>query len=270
MPLTPRRFARRRQASETESAPAPGDGGGRHLSEGFFDRHPRFFATSTTSARPWRLNLRHEAIFTEHRQVIAGASVLDIASHDGRWSLAALESGATSVLGIEARPELVALAEANLGEAGVDPGRFRFVADDVFEVLARGDIDVDVVMCLGFLYHTLRYNELWTRIRECRPRHVLIDTLIRPDHEEPIVKLFLEPTSREGNAVNDAYSTEDHVLVGQPSLSALRLMGKAHGFELTALSDWAGLLRDNPEADGVGDYRKGKRITALFSGTDLG
>ena len=147
------------------------------ITEGFFDRHPRFFSTSETSAHPWRLNLRHEAIFTEHRKAIEGSSVLDIASHDGRWSLAALEAGASSVLGIEARADLVQVAEENLRESGADETRFRFVAGDVFDVLGRGDTQVDVVLCLGFLYHTLRYNELWTRYptvqaEACPDRHI--------------------------------------------------------------------------------------------------
>src|SRR6476661_8939613 len=70
----------------------------------FFDKYPRFYETSQTTATRGRLNLRYEAIFAENRDIFAGAKVLDIASHDGRWSLAALECGAASVIGIEARP----------------------------------------------------------------------------------------------------------------------------------------------------------------------
>ena len=58
---------------------------------GFFDAYPRFFETSQTSTQPWRLNLRHEAIFGDNAAAFPGARVLDIASHDGRWSLAALQ-----------------------------------------------------------------------------------------------------------------------------------------------------------------------------------
>ena len=64
--------------------------------------------------------------------------------------------------------------------------------------------------------------------------------------------------------MGDEFSSEDHVLVGHPSMAALRLMGKAYGFKLEALSDWQALLRDNPDAKCIGDYRKGKRVTALF------
>jgi hypothetical protein len=179
--------------------------------------------------------------------------------------LAALEAGASSVIGIEARPELVRLAEENLRAEGDREDLFGFVAGDVFEVLGRGEIQVDVVMCLGFMYHTLRYNELWTRIAQCRPRHVLVDTLIRPEYAEPVIRLARESTSRQGNSVDDDYSVGDQVIIGQPSLAALRLMGQTYGFTLTALSDWPGLLRDNPDADRVGDYRKGKRVTVLFT-----
>src|SRR5215469_18424573 len=73
----------------------------------FFERFPRFYLSSSTAATSARLNLRYEAIFGENRDIFAGASVLDLASHDGRWSLAALATGARSVIGIEARPELV-------------------------------------------------------------------------------------------------------------------------------------------------------------------
>jgi hypothetical protein len=94
----------------------------------FFAAYPRFYETSETAAIPYRLNLRYEAIFAENRDVFQGASVLDLARHDGRWSLAALKTGASHVVGIEGRPELVANAKANIEHYGIDDGRCRFVA----------------------------------------------------------------------------------------------------------------------------------------------
>ena len=253
------------QPGNDSSGPVPlSPPGTRRVTNGFFDRHPRFFETSETSTQPWRLNLRYEAIFSEHAGLLTGASVLDIASHDGRWSFAALETGARSVVGIEARKELVQAAEENLRLSGADPSAFSFVAGDVFDVLEGGAVKVDVVLCLGFLYHTLRFNELWTRIRECQPSHVLVDTMVKAGETRPLVHLFQEPSSRQGNAVDDAFTYGDRVLVGQPSLAAVELMGRSHGFRLESLSDWGGLIRDNPEADGIGDYRAGRRVTAHF------
>src|SRR5438046_1422930 len=72
--------------------------------EPFFDQYPRFYETSQTGNVAGRLNQRHHAIFTQNADIFPGARVLDIVSHDGRYSLAALKSGASHVLGIEGRP----------------------------------------------------------------------------------------------------------------------------------------------------------------------
>jgi predicted nicotinamide N-methyase len=234
------------------------------VERGFFDRFPRFYDTSETSSYPWRLNLRHEAIVGEHAGLLDGARVLDIASHDGRWSLAALEAGAASVVGIEARPELVENARANLAAYDFDGSRYEFVAGDVFDVLAREQPQVDVVLCLGFLYHTLRHNELFTRIRQTGARHVLLDTEVHRS-PEAVVRLADEHVTREGNAVADEFSYGDTVLTGRPTLTALELLARTQGFAVERLSDWDGLLRDNPEADHVRDYRIGRRATLLLS-----
>ena len=43
----------------------------------------------------------------------------------------------------------------------------------------------------------------------------------------------------------------------------------AYGFDLVRLSDWAGLVRDNPESiDRVKHYARGRRITALYQSRD--
>jgi 2-polyprenyl-3-methyl-5-hydroxy-6-metoxy-1,4-benzoquinol methylase len=138
----------------------------------FFDQFPRFYRTSSTAPETTRLNLRYEAIFGENRDIFEGASVLDLASHDGRWSLAALAAGARSVTGIEARPELVKGAAKNLAEYGYQADRARFITGDVHQVLTTQELDADVVLCLGFLYHTLRYNELLNGIRKTNARYL--------------------------------------------------------------------------------------------------
>jgi hypothetical protein len=42
----------------------------------------------------------------------------------------------------------------------------------------------------------------------------------------------------------------------------------AYGFELERISDWGGLIRDNPKMRGVGDYAKQTRMTMLFRAAD--
>jgi len=228
----------------------------------FFEQFPRFYRTSSTAATTARLNLRYEAIVGENRDVVAGASVLDLASHDGRWSLAALAGGARSVTGIEARPELVKAATENLGEYGYGAERVRFVTGDVHEVLSTQDFDADVVLCLGFLYHTLRYNELLAGICRTGARYLIIDTF-SPFMMGPVpnVNVVTEDADEEGKAAADVYTHGASVLVGRPNLAAIRIMLGAYGYRVERLSDWAGLLRDNPGIDNCGDYANGRRIT---------
>jgi hypothetical protein len=229
----------------------------------FFERFPRFYLTSGTAATPARLNLRYEAIFGQNRDIFEGASVLDLGSHDGRWSLASLATGARLVIGIEARPELVEAATENLGEYGYGADRVRFVTGDVHEVLNTQDFEAHVVLCLGFLYHTLRYNELLHGIRRTNARYLIVDTfsphMMRP---VPSVKVVTEDAHEQGKAAADSYAHGPSVLVGLPNLAAIRTMLGAYGYRVERLSDWAGLLRDNPRTEDCDDYGNERRITA--------
>jgi hypothetical protein len=257
--------SRRRQAAppqdvdaliRTDSAP------GSRTASWFFEQFPRFYWTSSTAPDTARLNLRYEAIFGENRDIFEGASVLDLASHDGRWSLAALATGARSVIGIEARPELVKTATENLGNYGYLADRVRFVTGDVHQVLNTQEFEADVVLCLGFLYHTLRYNELLDGIRRTNARYLIIDTF-SPYMMGPVpnVNVITEYADEEGSAAADTYTHGPSALVGLPNLAAIRTMLGAYGYRVERLSDWAGLLRDNPTTEDFGDYANGRRIT---------
>lgn len=255
-------------ASQPTSTPAPPPQrprtpAGTRASSNFFDAYPRFYETSGTSPYPDRLNLRYEAIFGENKDLFAGARVLDIASHDGRWSHAALACGAESVIGIEARAELAESSSENLAACGWPAERYSFLTGDVFEVMLKEQLDVDVVLCLGYLYHTLRFNELLHLIKKVNPAHLILDTEseMMQSGSRGVIVLRDEPISREGNAFRDAYSWGDTVLVGRPNLKAIEMMMKAYGFEVERLSDWAGLLRDNPGATHVSDYQRFTRVT---------
>jgi hypothetical protein len=245
------------QLTATDSAP------GSRVASWFFEQYPRFYVTSSTNPNTGRLNLRYEAMIAENRDIFAGASVLDLASHDGRWSFAALATGARSVVGIEARPELVKAATENLEEYGYGADRVRFVPGDVHEVLMTQDFKADVVLCLGFLYHTLRYNELLAGIRRANARYLIIDTF-SPFMQGPVpnVNVITEYAEEEGKAAADGYSHGSAILVGRPNLAAIRTMVEAYGYQVERLSDWAGLLRDNPGIEYCGDYANGSRITA--------
>jgi predicted nicotinamide N-methyase len=227
----------------------------------FFDEFPRFYTTSETSAYRDRLNLRYEAIFGENRDVFSGARVIDLASHDGRWSLAALKAGAAEVIGIEARDDLVRAARTNLDHYCNDGEAYEFIAGDIFEVTGDVQMKADVVLCLGFLYHTLRYNELMSRIRDMKPRYLIVDTQVLPQEPKRFVRLRLDRVDRQQNAAADAYSHDGRTLVGKPSVPALEYILNAFGFEIERFSDWGSLVRDNPRWPGVRAYADGRRVT---------
>lgn len=235
----------------------------------FFDDHPRFLTTSHTRSELGRLNLRHQAIIGANRDVIEGARILDLGSHDGRWTFAAVKAGAAHVVGIEARPELVANAFETFAEARIDRARYEFVTGDMFRVLAERRFEVDTVLCLGFLYHTLRYNELFHRIASTGASHLVIDSTVAAKRAEPLIELQRDNSANEGAAFADEYAPGRRVLVGVPSVAAIELLATSYGFGVTSRYDWKALIasQDQPretagtQPSGVRDYKVGKRVT---------
>lgn len=229
----------------------------------FFDDYPLFYETSETAASAQRLNLRHHALIDNNREILAGARVLDLASHDGRWSFAALKAGAAHVTGVEARRPLVDKARKTFAEYGVPTDTYKFIRGDMFRVLGHQPFDVDVVLCFGFVYHTLRYPELFRAIMEARPRHVLLDTkVIRA--KQPLVRLRVNNTRVQSNAVPDQTSHGRRVIAGWPSVSALEMMLNIYGIEVEAQYDWSVMLAeysDGRTQKSLRDYRIGNRVT---------
>ncbi len=227
----------------------------------FFDDYPRFFDTSSVIPKRGRLNLRYEAIFEANSDIFEGARVLDLASHDGRWSFAALRTGAVHVTGIEARQEAIYNANTNLSHYEASPETYRFIHGDIFDVLRRMHFEVDVVLCLGYLYHTYRHTELLYRIRQIDPKYLIMDSQVVPNRREPVVKLYVDRPQKPGEATLDAFAHGKSTLVGRPSIPALQMMLRAYDFEIEHTCDWHALMAKHPEAGIVHDYADGERVT---------
>lgn len=227
----------------------------------FFDEYPRFLETSQVFAQPHRLNLRHEAIVTANRDVLEGARVLDLASHDGRWSFAALRAGASHVTGIESRQDAVDRAYDTFAHYGEDPESHRFVCGDLFDVLRTQEFDVDVVMCLGFIYHTYRHTELMHHIRRIDPKYLLVDCTVMPGQDEPTMMVKVDRPQNPGEATLDTFAHGSRTLVARPSAPALRMMLRAYDFEIEQTYDWDSLMAAHPEKGRLRDYSRGSRVT---------
>lgn len=240
----------------------------------FFDTYDRFYTTSETSPFPDRLNGRYEAIIARNQEQLAGKNILDIASHDGRWSFAALSAGAAHVTGIEARADLIDNARQTFAHYSIDPCRYTFLCGDIFELLQNQCFDV--VLCLGFYYHTLRHAELLDRIERTGAQFVVIDTEITPGgpmppadtshprlvHDNPYqIQILKDEVSDQQMAISDSLTRNGHTLVGRPSREAICFLAEHFGYTCTEY-DWQSTFAEKlRRADSMVDYTQNWRST---------
>ena len=226
---------------------------------GFFDQYPRFFTTSAAAATPDRLNQRYRALIESNAGIIQGRRILDIASHDGRWTLAANKAGAEYVLGIEARSHLVDFARSSMHEYGVPENQAEFRQGDVMTELDRLEPEqFGTIFCFGFLYHTIDHMLLLRKIAHLKPKHLVIDTAIsvRPAN---IIEIREEQINDERNGAVGEPGHPTRTVIGKPTKSALELMVQAAGFRPLRYYDWfhAGISR----WDDLDDYYVGARVS---------
>lgn len=242
---------------------------------GFFDQYELFYKTSHTSPYPYRLNSRYKAIIERNQSKLEGKRVLDIASHDGRWTFAALQAGAAHVTGIEPRQALIDNAQSTFSHYGISDDRYSFECGDIFDKI-RGK-QFDVVLCLGFYYHTVRHAELFDLIERTGAEFVIIDTEVTPSAEEfareddgderlvfknpYVIQLLRDPVDDERMAWNDSMTRNGHTLVGRPSRSAVKFLADHFGYSISTF-DWPEYMGSNPQiADSMADYGRGWRDT---------
>jgi SAM-dependent methyltransferase len=211
----------------------------------FFDDYPRFLETSETGSNAARLNARHEGLITSNLDLIRGASVLDLASHDGRWSFAALKSGASFVTGIEWKHRLVKKANENMAAYNVPKDKYRFIEGDILKELTKVDRPVDCIFCFGIFYHIDNHMTLLERLSRLPAKSIIIDTNVSR-LAQPVIELKTEPKGTR--------------LVGHPSKKAVETMLDYFGWE-TREFDWnaSGLIRGM----NYGQYEKRIRVTII-------
>ena len=226
----------------------------------FIERFPRLLHTSQTGLVPERLNKRFTLLIDNNRDHIAGKRILDLAGHDGRWSLAALDVGAAHVTGIEARGHLVDNARANCLAYGMDRGRFHFIHGDVLDVLQTHAFEkIDTVFCFGFFYHVARHVELIALIDRLAPKAVILDTGISPD-AGCSMEWIQEKVEEEPNAAPDRFTRQGCALVGYPTRKAVDLLWGHFGYQIAEI-EWRSHL--DKDAVGMDDYRFDRRASFL-------
>ena len=237
----------------------------------FFQTHSRFLDTSVTDTKGRRMATRYHMLIEKNREAITGKRILDLASHDGRWSFAALNAGAAHVWGIEAKSSLIKKAHENLQHYGIEAARYRFSCADCLTQLQQIPTgSIDTVFCFGFYYHTLSHFDILKEIQRIGARHLIMDTLLINNNQAIVQMAFDDPT-QEGAAVA-LQNQEDKVLVGIPSKRAMELMLNNLGFDIQ-YHDWHNMMESANSNHwpnywhGIEDYQKGRRFTFVATQT---
>lgn len=224
--------------------------------------------STTRSYLPESARQVHETRLHMVRQVLEpllgqqpGLSALDLASHQGWFSLQVAAMGCSPVTGLEPRPAHVADARLMAGAMGA--GNVRFVESDIQHIDQSGVEPADVVLMLGLLYHLENpVAAIRTARAYCR-RVCLIETQVGPhlsgmldwgSHEfvRPIQGCFTVIDETDETHGNEA-STEGICLA--PSAETLVWIMRKVGFVDVALI--------TPPDDGYEQHRHGKRVLAV-------
>ncbi len=231
----------------------------RNTNMAFFDQFPAFLETSQTGANANRLNKRHRAIFETDPEIFPGMNVLDIASHDGRWSFASVKAGARHVTGVEPRQHLVESANDTFHKYGVPDGSYVFVQDDIFKYLRNSRESFDVVLCLGFLYHTYRHPELLALIKRVNPKYLIVDSSVIKA-KGLLCGVRKDLVEHEFEAYQEESTFGNVTFVATPSEPLLTDMLSHFNFEVSKV-DWEALVGTDPR--GIADYSERRRVTLI-------
>jgi 2-polyprenyl-3-methyl-5-hydroxy-6-metoxy-1,4-benzoquinol methylase len=178
-----------------------------------------------------RLDARYQAIIAQNVDAIVDARILDIASHNGRWTAACLAKGAQHVTGIEARN--IRASEIHLKQLGFAQSQYHFIRGDVHQAIRNLKPGIfDTILCLGFFYHTAHHFALLEEFKRLDPRFLIIDSQVSRGRGKHII-FGLEDTSSPLAAASD----KQFEWAGRMSRELLEESLKSFGFEYTYF-DW--------------------------------
>lgn len=218
------------------------------MNSNFFAQKQHLFSPDSEDLTE-RLSERHKYIIQENLDAFDNKSVIDIACHDGRWSFAALDAGATNVVGVEARAKLCARAKEIASE--LEEENYVFMEDDAHMFMARQQaqkIQTDTVLIFGFLYHTANIPHILHSATRLAKEYIIIDTNI-VTADRAIAKFHYEDSAPKLAAF---HPDNKQVLVSVPSLAMIRMILHHEGWDCHPVTHFDSPLRD---------YASGRRVT---------
>jgi len=197
--------------------------------------------TPIFDAKHQNRHLQRKAYFFDPLVRLCGGSlkrkrVLDLGCNAGFWSLQAVEAGCDYVLGIDGRQMHVDQANLVFETKNIEPSRYEFRRQDIFDLDRSALGRFDVVFCFGLLYHLSKHIDLLELISSVNTDLLMIDTLIT-DRPDPVLEIRHESLDEPRNAI-------DYDLIMVPSRTAILEMTGIFGYKSVVLrptfSDYGG------------------------------
>ena len=168
---------------------------------------------------------------------LKGRQVLDVGCNSGFFSLAALECGANSVVGVDADKTRIDQCRFLMEALEVDANRHQFTCGDFFTFLGEEHRDkkFDVVLCLGVL-HRVGCASFFPLLEEVARRgtDLLVFDVAVSNQYGPVLELHREREDQP-NYLNDNRLHEKRYLVIRPSLVGLQQCLKNLGYDSVIL-----------------------------------
>jgi 2-polyprenyl-3-methyl-5-hydroxy-6-metoxy-1,4-benzoquinol methylase len=212
-----------------------------------------------------RFNWRSEILFVHNKSLIEDKTVLDLACNNGRMAYPCLALGAKKIIGVEARQELITEGQEYLENTDFK-NKMEFVQADVFDYLYSAEVEsFDTILCLGFLYHTVRQVDFFRAVKRLSPNNVIIDTSVATNYIWYGLNSFLNKppmllTINEDSSKTSDTTDEDGVAFW-PTKSFLEKMFDVIGYDCKQLNYKQTVKNWN----GLKDYRKGLRVSYIAS-----
>ena len=142
------------------------------------------FLTTDTRTKRWAvpyhpecINGRIGVLLNNNRQLIQNKSILDIGSHTGIFSWAALQLGAKFVHGIDVEKRTVKRCMELFLKEEISSSKYKFETESIIEFLERIEKkSFDTVFCFGVLYYMTEPLRLLSLMARAAKKTILIDT----------------------------------------------------------------------------------------------
>ncbi|MBE9039556.1 class I SAM-dependent methyltransferase [Oscillatoriales cyanobacterium LEGE 11467] len=211
-----------------------------------------------------RFNWRCENLLTRHQEIIKDKVVLDLACNTGRLSYPCLVLGAKKVIGIEARQELIERGKQNLQNTEYK-SKMEFIKADIFDYLSSASPQqFDVILCFGFLYHTVRQVDFFREVKRLSPQTTIIDTNVAKNYlwyglknflgKPPILQMIVENPNKTSD------TTDDDGIAFWPTCSFLESMFDRINYDYHQIDYRSKEIKN---WSGMEDYKKGLRVSYI-------